>query len=164
MLLYLRRPLVKAVGRWSVASKRQRSVASKRQRSSYVRAQKNPFVPSHPPYWKGYCRKEDEALATELFYGRTVRDETGRTKKEYSVQDSMRDRSAREALVRLLSYFWGDDCFEIMGLLRDALKSEGTGERRLVFQFRKKGNRSDLAADFPVAFHVLLREHDRPIE
>ena len=140
-------------------------MASQRQRPSNVGTGNNPFLPSNPfvppnpvpsppAYWKGYSRKEDEELAEELFFGRTVRGKTGRTNKEYLVTDSPRERAAVEALVRLLSR---DDCMEIKALLFDALKSDGKAERRLVFQFRRKGKRSNLSANFAVALWVATR-------
>jgi len=45
----------------------------------------------------------------------------------------------------------------IKALLFDALTSNGEGERRLVFQFRKKGKRSNLADDYAVALWVATR-------
>ena len=137
------------------------SLASQRRRVSYLRAGKNPFLPPRP-YWKDYCREEDEDLAKELFLGRTVGDKTRRAKKEYPPQDSARERSAREALIRLLGYCWRDESFVIAALLSEALEIDGEGERRLVFQFRKKGKRPNLSADFAVAFHVLIKKDDTP--
>jgi hypothetical protein len=115
----------------------------------------NPFAPPSnlfpTPYWKGHSRKEDEQLAEQLFFGTTVRGKSGRAQKEYLKKDSVDERSAREALVRLLSR---DDCVDTKVLLCDALRSTGKGERRLVFQSRNKGKRPDLSSDFSVAFHV----------
>jgi hypothetical protein len=129
-----------------------------RQHPSYF---ENPFVlPSRSAYWKGHSRKEDNKLARELFFGRRVRDETGRARKKYLAKDSAGERSAREALVRLLSH----DDVRIKALLCDALSSDGIGERRLVFQPRKKGKRSDVGADYAVAFRVLIEKHDTPVE
>jgi hypothetical protein len=141
-------------------------VASQRQRGPDLGPDTNPFVlPANlfpTPYWKGYSRKEDEELAEQLFFGRTVRDKTSRAKKRYLTKDSVDERSAREALVRLLSR---NDCVHIKVLLCDALKSDGKGERRLVFQSRNKGKRSDISADFTVAFHVRLLTNDgAPVE
>ena len=80
-------------------------MASKRQIGSHVRKQNNPFVASLRSYWKGHDREDDESLAKELFFGRTGRDKKGRIKKEFLVQDTSRERLAREALVRLLTYY-----------------------------------------------------------
>jgi hypothetical protein len=78
-------------------------VASKLRRESHVRATTNPFVRRSDLYWEGHNREEDEGLAQELFFGRTVDDKTGRAKIEYPVQGSKRERSAKEALIRLLT-------------------------------------------------------------
>jgi hypothetical protein len=117
----------------------------------------NPFVVP-PPYWKGYSQTEDEKLAEQLFLGRTVQDKTGRRKTEYLTKDSADERSARDALGRLLLR---DDCrIDIKALVYEALRTDGKSERRLVFQFRKKGNRPNSSADFGVAFHVLQLRGD----
>jgi hypothetical protein len=140
-------------------------MASKRQRPPNWGADRNPFpfVPLPSAYWKNYSRKEDEELAEELFFGRIVRNETVRAKREYLAKDSARERLAIQALVRLLSR---DDCPEIQVLLFDALKSDGRGERRLVFQYRRRGKRSDLSADYVVALYVAKRvsEDGWPVE
>ena len=94
------------------------SVASKRQRDSHGRGTTNPFVLQCSSYWKGCSREEDEAIAEELFFGRTIRDKSGKAKKEYPVQDSKRERSAKEALIRLLTYDCGIAGNEILGLAR----------------------------------------------
>jgi hypothetical protein len=126
--------------------------------------EKNPFAhpPTPTPYWKGYSREEDEELAERLFFGKTVRDKTGRAQKKYLTKDSVDERAAREALVRLLSR---DDCVDIRVLLCDALSSAGKGKRRLVFQSRKKGKHPDISADFAVALHVRRLGNDGvPVE
>jgi hypothetical protein len=132
-------------------------VASERQRRSKLGLSTNPFV-IPPPYWKGYSQKEDEKLAHQLFLGKTVQDKTGRRKTEYLTKDSADECSARDALVRLLSR---DDCsLGIKALVYGALQTDGKSERRLVFQFRQKGNRPDLSADLEVALHVLQLRGD----
>jgi hypothetical protein len=130
-----------------------------------LRAESNPFIlPPNlfpAPYRKGYSREEDERLK-QLFFGSTVRDRTGRAKKKYLIKDSVDERSAREALVRLLSR---GDCGVIEALLFDALNTNGEGERRLIFVSRKRGNRSDISADVTVAFHVgRLKDNGVPVE
>jgi hypothetical protein len=132
-------------------------VASERQRRSNLGLSTNPFViPS--PYWKGYSQKADERLAEQLFLGRTVQDKTGRKKIEHFTKDSADERSAREALARLLLR---DNCpFVIKALVHQAL-TDGESERRLVFQYRKKGNRPDVSADLQVALYVLQLGDDR---
>jgi hypothetical protein len=131
-----------------------RLASSERARPDYLGADMSPFIPQHPAYWKGYSRKEDEELAEELFFGRTVWSKTGRAKREYLVKDSARERSAIKALIRLLSR---DDWSDTKDLLFDALKSDGRGERRLVFQFRRKGKRPNLSTDYAVAIWVAKR-------
>ena len=133
-------------------------MASERQRRSSGGPETNPFVPAtNPivpaqPYWKGHSRKQDEELAEQLFLGKMVRDKTGRAKRIYLAKGSVDERSAREALVRLLSR---DDCDDVKVLLCDALRDNGKGDRRIVFQSRSRGNRSDISSDFTVALYVL---------
>ncbi len=130
-------------------------MASKLRRESHVRATANPFVPRL--YWENHNREEDEGLAQELFFGRTVNDKTGRTKIEYPVQGSKRERSAKEALIRLLTHHSDVAGIKVVGDLCDALKGEGKGERRLVFQFRQKGKRRNLSGDYAVALYVATK-------
>jgi hypothetical protein len=102
-------------------------------------------------YWKDYDQKEDEGLALELLDGRSVCDQVGRLRTEYVPPNSPRERLAREALARLLSHYRRDAGHEgqrMIHLLCEAFAEDGKTQRRLVFQFRKKGKRSDLAADY----------------
>jgi len=124
-------------------------VVCKRQTPCRLRA----LAASPPFYWKGYSRKEDEKLATVLFFGTVVRGKTGRVKKVFLEKDSAQERSAREALNRLILH--PDDCPEIKYMLCAALMSSGESARRIVFESRKKGKQSDLAADFQVALPIL---------
>jgi hypothetical protein len=110
-------------------------MASERQRRSNLGLSTNPFVITRP-YWNAYSQKEDEKLAKQLFLGRTVQDKTGRRKTEYLTKDSADERSATEALGRLLLR---DDCrLDIKALVYEALRADGESERRLVFQFRRR--------------------------
>jgi hypothetical protein len=119
---------------------------------------KNPFPFSRHPYWKGYDKKEDECLAEDLLYGKAGHDKTGRLIKEYLVKDSPEERLAIEALIRLLTYWTAHaEAPGIVAALGSALRSNGVTERRLVFQFRKKGKRSYLGTDYAAALHVESR-------
>ena len=118
---------------------------------------KNPFPFSRRTYWKGYDEKEDEHLAEDLLYGKAG-DKTARSLKEYFVKDSPEERLAIEALIRLLTYWTAHAAApEIVAALCSALRSNGVTERRLVFQFRRKGKRSHLGTDYVVALHVESR-------
>lgn len=92
-----------------------------------------------PRYWKGYDLELDEALALELLRGRAVRDKTGRLRQEYFRQSSPEERSARDALQRLLSYYVGvgpDKRFSIIAALCGALGNDG--ERSCSFDLGKR--------------------------
>lgn len=133
--------------------------SNKGQRNSHVRTHSNPFVPASWSYWKGFSREDDEALAMQLFFGRRGQDKKGRVKKEYLVQDSPPERLAREALVRLLTYFTTNDGpIDVIAALCSALR--GSPERRLVFKFQKKGNRPDLSGDIAVTLFVDRRRRE----
>jgi hypothetical protein len=117
--------------------------------------------PPRPRYWKGYDLEEDEALALELLSGRLVRGKTGRLRTEYLSKGSPRERSAREALQRVLTYYvqiGPDKRRSIVAGLCGALGNDS--ERQLIFQFRKKGRRSDPTADWQVGFWVHARVQD----
>jgi hypothetical protein len=93
-----------------------------------------------------------------LLYGKAGHDKTDRFIKEYLVKDSPEERLAIEALIRLLTYWTAHaEASEIVAALGSALRSNGATERRLVFQFRKKGKRSHLGADYAVALHIESR-------
>jgi hypothetical protein len=40
-------------------------------------------IAAYRPYWRGYDQEEDEELAKELFFGRSIVDAAGRSKNEY---------------------------------------------------------------------------------
>jgi hypothetical protein len=131
----------------------------KAQRNSHVRTHSNPFVPSTRAYWTGFSRENDEVIAMQLFFGRRGHDKKGRVKKEYLVQDSPPERLAREALVRLLTYFTTKEApIDVIAALCSALR--GSAERRLVFKFQKKGNRPDLSGDIAVTLLVDRRRQE----
>jgi hypothetical protein len=120
------------------------------------------------PYWKGHSREEDKKLAKELLYGSsTINKKTGRCQSYYPVAGGPHEYRAFEALRRLLCFSCRDLEPEILAGLVCALDSRGSFERRLVFQFRKKGNRHDFAADLEIAMYVegLIRVgQKKPIE
>jgi hypothetical protein len=106
------------------------------------------------PYWKGYSREQDKKLVEELFYGSSgINQKSGRWQSHYLVAGGPDERRAFEALRRLLASCQGLEPEILAGLLL-ALDSRGGFERRLVFQFRKKGKRSDFAADAEIAMYV----------
>jgi hypothetical protein len=92
-----------------------------------------------------------------LLYGKAGHDKTGRLIREYLVEDN--ERLAIQALTRLLIYWTADEieADDIVAALCSSLRANGVTERRLVFQFRKKGKRSYLGADYAVALHVEFR-------
>jgi hypothetical protein len=112
-------------------------------------------TPPQRRYWKGHDQKADELLAEELFIGRRISSASGRAKTEFPAQNGSRERLAREALARLLSYYAGENGLEILALLCSALMNDGGTDRRIAFQFRKKGKRGDKAADYQVGLTVL---------
>lgn len=113
-------------------------------------------------------RTKDEALVEELFYGRRmVQSKTGRARHEYLPPDSGREREAMQALVRLLIRADIEPLPDtILSALASALNPKGKSARKLVFEFRKKGKRSDLSADYQVAYHVafLVTKEGWPVE
>ena len=113
-------------------------------------------VALYRPYWKGYDHQKDKNLVDQLFLGRTVRDAAGKPLIKYFSKDSPQERLAREALTRLLMYSTKDaDDLDIIALLCCALRADGGSERRIVFQFRKRGGRrSNKAGDLSVYLHV----------
>jgi hypothetical protein len=118
-------------------------------------------------YWKNYDRKADELLPRELLSGQIVHHAAGRVKVEFLQQDSPRERMAREALARLLTFYTGGDvdaAVDIVGPLCSILTNESN--RRIVFGFRKKGKQSSREADFQLGIHVIIRTHDHgwPVE
>ena len=117
-------------------------------------SQRGPY-PLVRPYYKGHSREEDEKLAKELFYGTsTIDKKTSRSRHDYLLADSPDERRAFEALRRLMLFSCQDLDPAILEGLLCSLDSGGSFERRLVFQFRKKGKRSDFAADLDVAAYV----------
>jgi hypothetical protein len=121
------------------------------------------------PYWNGFDRKTDELRARDLLRGRIVRQPSGRSKVEFLQKDDPREGIAREALARLLTYYTAHDVdasVDIVGPLCSALTNDSRNERRIVFQFRKKGKRSDVVADYQLGLHVLIRtiDHGWPVE
>jgi hypothetical protein len=118
-------------------------------------------------YWKGYDQKADELLARELLLGEIVHHASGRVKVKFLQQDNPRERMAREALARLLTFYTMnniDAAVNIVYPLCSILTNETN--RRIVFGFRKKGNKSSRDADFQLGIHVLNRTHDHgwPVE
>jgi hypothetical protein len=114
--------------------------------------------PPPPPYWKGFDIEEDQELAGELFYGTTASPGAHGSKTEYLKPDSPRERSACQALARLLSYYVRDpNGFEIIAPLCAALMDCSSANRRIVFK-RRKGRPK--AADIAVALFVVRREDE----
>jgi hypothetical protein len=115
--------------------------------------ERNPYAAPRP-YFEGYDRKQDEKLAEQLFYGRTVRNEkTGRMHHKYLPKNSPEEREGIEALQRLLLFSCQDLAPSILIALLSTLDSHGGVWGRLVLKRRKRGRR-DVAADFQINFYV----------
>jgi hypothetical protein len=105
------------------------------------------------PYWKGHDQKEDEELAEDLFFGRQVIDTTGRPKTEYPSKGSMREKIAREALARFVTFCTREDDPLIMFLLCCALKHRGT-ERVIDFRTTVRGRPANDRVDMLIDHYV----------
>ena len=124
-------------------------------------------------YWDEHDRKADEALARELFYGRSKRHP--KTKLMYSeYPHGAREREALEALNRLLMWLYRTavraassppqalETYNILALVAlaaapdNSLRDPPTGPtpRRLAFQFRKGEKRRNRGSDLQIALHV----------
>jgi hypothetical protein len=109
-------------------------------------------------YWNGHDIKTDAKLVRELFNGRVVRNQT-----RAILKFSDNPREGLEALGRLLAYGlkrWSpkDEFSEALTELMCALDPDSNTPRKLEIGFRKKGNRSDRAADFQIMLHVGNRQ------
>jgi hypothetical protein len=117
-----------------------------------------PPRPAHPkglaayrPYLRGHDQEKDEELAEELFLGRLVVDAAGRSRRKYPAKNSPRERLAREALARIVTYYTGEDGPPIMYYLSGALTC--VGAKRIDFKFDKRGGKSDLYADLQISVY-----------
>jgi hypothetical protein len=111
---------------------------------------------AYRPYWRGYDQEEDESLAEKLFFGRSVIDAAGREKQEYLVKNSPQERSAREALARVVAYYSGGDGPLVMSLLCCALMNANNAKvQRIDFKSGNKrgGGRSNPYADLQIYHH-----------
>jgi hypothetical protein len=110
-------------------------------------------------YFKGYNREQDEEVAKVLFYGTlTFNEKTRRWRRRYLTEDSSDERRGFEALRRLLFTLYEDLDSSILAALACSLDPNSSSfERRLVFKFRKKGNRRDTGTDQEVADFVATR-------
>ena len=119
---------------------------------------RSPYPRAPRAYWKGYSRKQDEKLASELFYGTfATNKQSGRDHHHYPLAGSPHECRALEALRRLLFYGCKDLEPTIFAALCCSLDPNSGFERRLVFKARKKGRRHDFAADSQIDVHVLWR-------
>jgi hypothetical protein len=107
------------------------------------------------PYYKGHSREQDEKLASELFYGTTVRDKkTGRDCHQYPPENSPHERQGVEALCRLLLRDCQDLSPDVSAGLLASLDLDGSFGRRLVFKPRKRKRPADSATDLQIALYV----------
>jgi hypothetical protein len=101
------------------------------------------FPPPAPRYWKGFDQEKDRQLAEELYTSQLE-------------PNSKRERSARHALARLLTYYVKDEnALEITVPLCMALLERG--DLRLIFKRRKGKPKSN--SWFEIAFFVGVRRN-----
>ena len=121
-------------------------------------------------YWRGHDRKEDEALVKRLFCGSAIiaksGPKAGRSQHRYYAADGAQERRAFAALRRVLSWAanapnpWPVRAINsvdpvILALLVCSLDPDNdVTDRRLVFQFRRRGKPTDSSADLQVAIRV----------
>jgi hypothetical protein len=104
--------------------------------------------------WDVDLKTRDEWLADELLWGHSEAPPNGLLHRKYLQPGSDEERTARQALVRVLR---GDRplSLTLRKRLAELFDAESTlAERRLVFQFRRRGHRSHHMANSQIANYV----------